>query len=114
MRNVTARPDPRTTVAIHIQCVAKRMRGGYKHEHLHILWWVKVVDGKPTQETGFSTHTQLIEYVESSGSHTLWCPAAKPGQPGTWVGVQTLGRKKYLQAQRDGRPTEDLLALPDK
>jgi hypothetical protein len=101
-------------MAVYIQCVAKRMRSGYKHEHIAILWWVKCVDGKATSDTGFSTHAQLIEYVESSGPQALWCPASKPGQPGAWVGVQTLGRKKYLQAFRDGRPTEDLLALPDK
>ena len=28
----------------------------------------------------------------------LQCVAAKPGQPGAWVGERTLGRKKYLQA----------------
>lgn len=101
-------------MAVYLQCVAKRMRGGYKHEHINILWWVQVVDGKPTNETGFSTKEQLIDFVESSGPQALWCPAAKLGKPGAWVGVQTLGRKKYLQAYRDGRPTEDLLALPDK
>ncbi|MDZ7891508.1 MAG: DUF3892 domain-containing protein [Rhodoferax sp.] len=101
-------------MTVHLQCVAKRMRRGYKHEHLEILWWVQVVDGKPTHETGFSTHSQLLEYVASSGPQALWCPAAQKGQTGAWVGVQTLGSKKYLQAFRDGRPTDDLLALPDR
>ena len=101
-------------MAVYLQCVAKRMRGGYKHEHIQILWWVKCVDGKATGDSGFSTSTQLIDFLASSEPHALWCPDRNPTHPGAWVNVQTLGRKKYLQAMANGRPTDLLLSLPDR
>jgi hypothetical protein len=97
-----------------IKCVAKRMSGEQGHEHIAILWWVKFIDGKETNENGNSTREQMVEYIEKNGNNIVWCPDKNPNLTGAWVHVHNNGRIKYVQTVADGRKTDNLLSLPNK
>ncbi len=46
------------------KCIAKRMTGGQRHEHLSQLWWVKCIDGRETTEGGSSSRDQMVSFIE--------------------------------------------------
>jgi len=97
-----------------IKCVAKRMTGGSRHEHIAMLWWVKNVDGKDVGDATSSTREQMVSYIEQSGNNSVWCPDRNPRLQGAWVHVHHNGHSKYVQTVADGRKTDNLLALPDR
>lgn len=101
-------------MATNFKCVAKRMNGGQGHEHIAQLWWVKCVDGKETNEQGSSTREQMVQFIESNGNSSVWCPDRNPQLKGAWVHVHSNGRIKFVQTVADGRKTDNLLSLPDR
>ena len=95
-----------------IKCVARRMEGGAGHEHIAILWWLKLGGSNETNESGNSSREQMVEFVEKNGNEIVWCPDKNPNAQGAWVHVHSNGRIKYVQTVADGRKTDNLLALP--
>lgn len=97
---------------ITLKCVARRMEGGHGHEHIAYLWWVKMIDSKQSNESGYFTREQMVAYIEKNGTNSVWCPDRNPNIPGAWVHVHSNGRIKYVQTVADGRKTDNLLSLP--
>lgn len=97
-----------------IKCVARRMEGENGHEHIAYLWWVKFVDAMETQESGYCSREQMVDFIEKSGPNSVWCPDKNPNLQGAWVHVHNNGRIKYVQTVADGRKTDNLLSLPLK
>ena len=101
-------------MTFEIKCIAKRLSGGRAHEHIALLWWLKCVAGKETDEEGCLTREQMVEYIETMGDKSVWCPDEHPSLKGAWVHVRNNGRLKYVQTVADGRATDNLLSLPDR
>lgn len=98
----------------HYKCVAKRMNGGNGHEHISMLWWVKLIDGQETQEEGISSRDQMVQFIETHGPQWVWCPDRNPDRPGAWLRVHSKGRLKFVQTYVDEQLTDNLLFLPDR
>lgn len=96
------------------KCIAKRMTGGQRHEHVSQLWWLKCIDGRETTEAGSSTRDQMVSFIEKNGNTSVWCPDQDPKRQSAWVHVNHNGPNKYVQTVADGRWTDNLLALPDR
>jgi Protein of unknown function (DUF3892) len=99
---------------VNYKCVAKRTSGGKDHEHISMLWWVKLVDGKETAESGIASTDQMVQFIENNGLELVWCPDQNPDKPGAWVQVRSNGLLKFVQTVADDEWTNNLLSLPDR
>jgi len=76
------------------------MAGGYGHEHIAYLWWIKVVDGKEVGEPTCTSREKLAIFIENNGKDLVWCPDQNPKVPGAWVHTHSNGRIQYVQTCR--------------
>lgn len=83
------------------------MAGGKEHEHIATLWYRE--DGGSGSERS-KTRAEMVAYVESNGTASVWCQDRDPVKTGAWVHVNSNGRTKYVQTVADGRWTDNLLS----
>jgi len=87
-----------------IRFTARHMSGGTKHEHIASLRWIE--DGKT--ETKESTRETLVDWVKNKGGSGYVLDSSGDK---AWVKVVEAS-PPYLQTQKDGIWTDNLLALP--
>lgn len=83
----------------------KRLEGGRTHEHIVRLWWRNAINGN----TGQMSRQDAVDWVAAGnkayvtdGSNTIEVQVVRPS-----------GAKPYLRTVKDGKYTDNLLALPD-
>ena len=97
-----------------IKCVAKRLRGGARHEHVTEIWWEQIDSDSRVLEYGSSTIEEMVTFVRTNGPMAAWCPDRGGNSKGGWLAVRTDGACSYVQTVVDGQRTDDLLHLPDR
>ena len=85
-----------------IEITAVRMSGG-RHEHITDLRWRNPTDG----EVGVSTRTEMVHFLAQQNGQAY----VKDGIGAVEVHV-VQANPPYVQTYRDGRWTDNLLALP--
>ncbi len=88
-----------------IRCIAIRLSGGSRHEHITHIKWVQ--DGQIAQSV--STRGEMVTYVEKGGK--AYVKDAK-GNVAYLAVRQTTSGTKYVQTYADGIWSDNLLALP--
>jgi len=86
-----------------IYITAVHMVGGIRHEHIAEVSWWDSRDGR----TDKSTRAVMVDYIDNKNGDVR----VQDGEG--WVQVVTVNATpKYLRTIADGRPTDNLLALP--
>jgi len=88
-----------------IRFTARRMSGGTKSEHIAALKWI--ADGET--QTKESTREVLVDWIKNKGGsgYVLDSEGNK-----AWVKVVDA-KPPYLQTEKDGIATDNLLSLPE-
>lgn len=99
---------------ITLKCVAKRLTGGIRSEHITCLWWEKYEDSMLIGHVGCYSREQMVAYIEENGANSVWCPHTSTTQGRAWVTVHSNGPIKHLQSVIDGSSYECLLRLRNR
>ncbi len=88
-----------------IEITAIRQSGGTGHEHITDLSWKNTA----TNAIGTLTRQQLVDWLSSQGNQAI----VQDAQGAVYVGVvRPENAPPYVRTYKDGRWTDNLLALP--
>jgi hypothetical protein len=91
-----------------IRITAIRLSGGQGHEHIVRLWWTNPADSK----TGDNTRAEIVSFIEDKHGKA-YVEDIRGNRADVGVVTPRVGAK-YLRTHADGKPTDNLLALPRK
>ncbi|GAO01972.1 DUF3892 domain-containing protein [Anaeromyxobacter sp. PSR-1] len=85
-----------------VYVIAVHMEGGTQHEHIASVRWRDPADGK----SDVATRATMVDWIKKGGDARV-----NDGRNEVQVGVVD-GNPPYLRTFADGKPTDNLLALP--
>ncbi|ACL64663.1 conserved hypothetical protein [Anaeromyxobacter dehalogenans 2CP-1] len=85
-----------------VYITAVHMEGGERHEHIASVRWSNPADGK----SDVSTRATMVDWIKKGGDARV-----TDGRNEVQVGVVDAN-PPYLRTFADGKPTDNLLALP--
>jgi hypothetical protein len=88
-----------------VKLTAIRLQGGSSHQYISMLAWQDLATG----QSDTCTRAAMVQFIDGRGQAYVEDP---PGPRVEVVVVAPSVGSKYVRTRRDGRLTDNLLALP--